>query len=242
MISLSEFRYTLLGLLLAGSTQAEILYEWNFEDPEGTFLTSVESSGEFQNPWDGAFDRSSTDGEGFFEIGRTPGGIANAYIDVSDDGFGIDPLWVVLEIQEWSFSGKSASETLRLGVVDSPDEERPHVLAQIRLERTGANEVSVLGESFGDGAVSMDPLPVFGAVQEVPVTLAMKIDQADQLFELYYQVADGPFLFLGKGKTSPDREINYLRFGLSGYFNASDEIFSIDRIAFQTSPPEGVKE
>ncbi|MGE9291003.1 MAG: hypothetical protein ACQKBT_08440, partial [Puniceicoccales bacterium] len=117
--------------------------------------------------------------------------------------------------------------------------ERPHVLAQIRLERSGPNEVSVLAEAFGEGAESMAPLPMFGASQTEPVTLALKIDPEANTFSLYYQVAGGAFLYLGEGKTSPDRDLNYLRFGLSGYFNASDEYFAIDRIAIQTSEPAG---
>ena len=230
---------TILPLLALtfGHLQAETLYEWKFDDPSQALLSDTESSGKFGPSWDGDFDRSTTNGQGQFSVGRTPGGIANTFVDVSTDRIPKDEIWAILEIAEWNLSGKSASETVRLGFVDKSDEEKPHVLAQINLSRTGPNEVSVCGESFGIGSESMEPLPIFGASQTEPLMIALQYLPQEHTFTLYYRVADGPFLYLGKGKTSPDRQINYLRFGLSGYFNASDEEFAIERIAFQENSP-----
>ncbi|MGE9271279.1 MAG: hypothetical protein ACQKBU_10790 [Verrucomicrobiales bacterium] len=232
-------RRTLVGMLFACLSQAGTLYEWDFEDPTGTLLSSTVSTGELKGAWDGDFDRSNTNGSGQFLIARTPGGIANAFVRLSSSDLDSEEIWVILEIDGWNLEGKSAKETLRLGIADIAHEERPHVLAQIRLERTGPNEVSVLTEAFGDGAESMAPLPMFGATQNEPVTFALKIEAEKNRHSLYYQVGGGPLLFLGEGKTSPDRELNYLRFGLSGYFNASDELLAINRIVVQTTPPGG---
>ncbi|MGE9291002.1 MAG: hypothetical protein ACQKBT_08435, partial [Puniceicoccales bacterium] len=109
-----------LGLLLAGFGSADTLYEWKFEDTAGTFLSSTESSGENADAmWDGDFDRSSTNGSGLFMIGRTPGGIANAYAEISSRDLTEDEIWVILELNGWQFQGKSAKETLRLGIADT---------------------------------------------------------------------------------------------------------------------------
>tara|TARA_R100000027_G_scaffold58155_1_gene48005 strand:+ start:22260 stop:22988 length:729 start_codon:yes stop_codon:yes gene_type:complete len=222
---------------ILGSVHAEVLYEWNFEDSPQTYLSSAESSGSIEAAWDGDFDRSAANGSGQFVVGRTPGGIANTYVAVPSSKIDAEEIWAILELSEWNLVGKSASETIRFGVADIADDERPHVLAQINLSRTGPNEVSVFGESFGKSSESMEPLPMFGANQKEPVMLALQILPEENTFSLYYKAGSGPFLFLGKGKTSPEREINYLRLGLSGYFNASDEIFAIERIAFQTHSP-----
>lgn len=232
---------TLAVLAPAG---ADVLYEWNFDDPIGTSLSETISSGEVEAQWNLDFDDSVTNGDGQLVVRRTPDGVANAFVTISPEAERAikDEIWMQVEIDGWEFSGKSASETMRLGVAHITDEERPHVLAQITLERTGSNQVSISAESFGEGSVSMPALPIFGSELTEPVTLVLHINKESDTFTLHYQMGEGPYLYLGEGTTSPEREIRFLRLGFSGYFNASSERFAINRIAYLSHDPMGVAE
>jgi hypothetical protein len=231
-----------LSITFAVSLHAEVLYEWTFDDPSGTSLSHVSSSGTEATSWSGDFDETQTNGAGQLLVGRSPDGIANAYVAVSKKiAHGEQPLWVLVELGGWEFKGKSASETMRLGLAHLSHETRPHVLAQILLERTDSNTVTVGAESFGEGAKSMVPLPIF-ASEEKAVTLVLKVDPSANQLVLYYRQGVGDFLYLGEGSTSPERTMSFLRLGFSGYFNAADEHLTIDRIAYFDHDPMGVAE
>jgi hypothetical protein len=222
---------------------AEVLYEWNFNDSEGTSLSEAISSGTIKAQWSLDFDDSIANGDGQLIVRRTPDGVANAYVPLTPKASRAfeNEIWLQVEIDEWQFKGKSTSETMRLGLAHIPDEERPHVLAQINLQRTDSNEVSISAESFGELSQSMQALPIFGSAQNEPVTFVLHIDKKSNSYTLYYHIGEGPYLYLGKGKTSPEREARYLRLGFSGYFNATNEKLSINRIAYLNHDPMGAK-
>jgi len=244
---MSSLRFTsLLILTLAALTPAgaDVLYEWNFDDPSGTSLSEAASSGKIEAQWNLDFDDSVTNGDGQLIVRRTPDGTANAFVTISpkaERAIG-NEIWMQVEIDGWAFSGKSASETMRLGIAHITDEERPHVLAQLTLERTDSNQVSVSAESFGEGATPMSALPIFGREQKEPVTFVLNINKESDTFTLRYQIGEGPYLYLGKGTTSPEREMRFLRLGFTGYFNASTEQFAINRIAYLSHDPMGAAE
>jgi hypothetical protein len=246
-LPMSPLRITstlIASLALLAPATADVLYEWNFDDPSGTSLSEATSSGKIDAQWNLDFDDSVTNGDGQLIVRRTPDGVANAYVTIDSKAERAiqNEIWMLVEIDGWEFSGKSASETMRLGVAHITDEERPHVLAQINLERTDSNQVSVSAESFGDGSISVPPLPIFGKEQTEPVTFVLHIDKGANKFTLHYRMGDGPYLYLGNGATSPEREIRFLRLGFSGYFNASSEQFAINRIAYLSHDPMGVVE
>jgi hypothetical protein len=223
---------------------AEVLYEWNFNDSQGTTLSEAASSGQIKAQWSLNFDDTVTNGDGQLIVRRTPEGVANAYVPLTPKASRAveDEIWMQVEIDGWQFKGKSASETMRVGVAHITDEERPHVLAQITLERTDTNEVSVSAESFGEHSVSMPALPIFGNEQSEAITFVLHINKKSDTFTLHYQVGKGPYLYLGNGSTSPERDIRFLRLGFSGYFNATNEQLSINRIAYLNHDPMGDKQ
>jgi len=232
------------SLAVLAPIHAATLYEWNFDDPSGTPLSQAASTGEIEAQWHLDFDDTETNGSGQLVVRRSPDGRANAFvtIDSAAESAIKDQIWMLVEIDGWNFSGKSAAETMRLGVAHITDEERPHVLAQLTLERTDANQVSVSAESFGEGSASMPALPIFGKEQSEPVTFVLHINKEADTFTLHYQIGEGPYLYLGNGATSREREIRFLRLGFSGYFNASQERFAINRIAFLNQDPKGTQE
>lgn len=235
-----KLKYGLVLLLVSTVfLRGEVLFEWNFDDPEGTMLADAVNTGTYSGSWDASFNDSMTNGQGQFVIRRTPGEPSNAFLEIEvPEGESLpEKLWVILEIDRWNFAGRTANETLRLGLAHVTHELRPSVLAQIRFGRVGDNQVAVIGEAFGDGAEDAPELPLFLAENQEPVVFALSIDTSNNEFELYYRQGDGDFLFLGDGETSPDREPRFLRFGLAGHFAASGEYLVVDRIAITDQSP-----
>ncbi|MDQ8208492.1 hypothetical protein QEH52_13290 [Coraliomargarita sp. SDUM461003] len=218
---------------------ADVLYEWNFDDLPSTNLTQTDSNGKIKADWNLDFDDTMTNGFGQLIVRRTPDGAANTYVPISAKAYReiADEVWIQADIDGWHFKGKSASETMRLGIVHITDEERPHVLAQIILERTDSHQVSIAAEAFGEASKSMAALPIFDSEQNDAVSFVLYVNKKSNTFKLHYRIDEGPYLYLGEGTTSPDREIRYLRLGFSGYFNASDEALRINRIAYLSHNP-----
>lgn len=226
---------SLLAILAVSGSSASPLFEWRFEDPVGTPLSQAANSGIAEENWEADFLDTLTDGQGNLLVRRTPDGPANSFVGLRSL---LPPVvWVVAEIEGWHFAGSSATETLRLGLAHHPHESHPSVLAQLRLERVAADAVVIAAEGFGDGATATLDFPIFSSIQTEPVTFVLEVNQPQLTFKLHYRVSNGPFLFLGEGSISPDREARFLRFGLTGHFGASGESLSISRIAYLAENP-----
>ncbi len=228
--------FLIFTLSALSSVRADLLYEWNFDDPENTFLSQATSSGQISANWGADFLNTATNGSGQLIVRRAPDGVGNAFIDTDSETLGQsfnNEIWVQLEIDGWNFAGKKRGETLRLGVAQSATLS----LAQITLRRNDLDQVSVQGESFGRQSVSMPALPMFSSVQNDPVTFIMHINIESGLFALHYKMGEDPYLYLGDGILSPAREMKLLRLSFNGYFNASTEWFAINRIAYLSHDP-----
>lgn len=230
------FKYlsgVLLFLSLSSLYATKPLYEWNFEEFNGTELSKAKNTGSVDGKWSDDFSESYSDGNGNYLIGRMPGETSNVFIEIDPITSSSVPgrVWLILEVAGWNFAGETANETLRIGFADKEHDRRPSVAAQIRFGRTDANKVSITGEGFGDKAKRTEEVTAFVANQSEPVTFVLEVDKQKERFELHYRLGDGPYIFLGEGKMDPERNANFLRFGLSGHFGAEGEFLKIDRIA-----------
>ncbi|GHB90558.1 hypothetical protein [Cerasicoccus arenae] len=226
----------LAAITSASGSKVEPLYEWQFSDPSGTPLSK--SQGLKNAEWSADFSDSFADGEGHYRLNRRPGNVSNAFVEIEPiTAHGLDHVWLIVEIAGWHFTGSKATETMRVGFVDKAHERRPFVTAQINLQRTAEDQVVVTGEGFGKGAEDSASMPAFTSTQSEPVTFVLELDKGKDRFKLHYRLADGPFIPLGSGEISPDRNGNYLRLGFSGRFDGSGEEFLIDRISVTDKNP-----
>jgi len=221
------------------SLNAETLYEWNFDDNEGTETSAVKNQGILKGTWHDDFEDTATNGDGVLQTTRGTDGVSNVYVPIAwpEEENLPEKLWVVIKINEWNFRGRSENETIRIGLTDSDHESRPRVVAQVRMERTDKNQVSILAEAFGSGSYGMSELPLFSAEQTEPLHLVLQVDFKEHQFELFLEKENVDYHFLGEGSISPERSPRYLRLGLAGNFGASDESFSLDHISLITHNP-----
>ena len=224
--------------LLNAPVAAEILYDWSFDDAAGTSLTDAAQSGFRDGTWDEAFDRSFTQGDGTFRIRRPVGGPANAFVALDPPLTG--KAWLVVESSGWQLRGRVANEVLRIGFVERKHDERPQVTAQIRIERSDENEVSIGGDAFvtANGATLIDDQALLTATQRDPVTLVLEVDLDENTYAIHYKVGAAPFVELGTGSIDPNRGARYLRWGAAGGFSSTaGEHFDIQRLYVTTTDP-----
>jgi len=238
-IRLNQVLVSLLPVLILSTTSAaDVHYEWLFSDAAGTSISKSVTSGTHKARWIGDFNDSATNGSGQFVVGRTPKSESDAFFPLASSVSESETFWVIVEVSGWEFNGKTASETMRVGLVDNAWHGRtPDTFAQIELRRTDSEVVSVSGESFGSKADPIGPLDLFTDNQTEPVTLALRIEKSERAISLFKKTGSEDFQLLGEGKTSPSREMNYMRLGFTGYFNAKNEHLSIDKVAFTTRSP-----
>jgi len=232
--------YTLLLILAAQATAAKPLMEWRFDDPSGTPTSELANTGRLPGAWNGDLENTFTNGEGHLVVRRTPQSAANVFVPVVLPAGTQLPgdLWILVDVAGWNFRGNVANETMRVGFSHTRHAERPSVVAQIRLGRVGADQVSVAAEGFGEGAEETTDLPLFRAEQVTPLTLVLHVNRAENTFTLNLrQQEGGAVMFLGSGAISPDREIQFVRLGFTGHFGAREEFLHLSRVAVLTENP-----
>lgn len=235
------------GVLLAGAlmfaaavgSRAEVLEQWTFADPAGTPLTATENSGAGGAEWTVDFLDTATDGEGALVTRRDTMGPANSYAPIQTISSFSAPakVWLVIEVPGWNFAGETVNECVRLGFTDNTHEERPNVVAQIRIERVGEDIVVLAGDAFGPGAAPIEDQAIFRALQEEPVTFILELDKEVNQFVLHYRIGDGELVQFGEGRTSRERDARFLRIGLAGNFAARGEFFSIGPYTLTAADP-----
>jgi hypothetical protein len=232
-------KHAVIALALVVPLQAETLYEWTFDEAAGTQLSETTNSGTFPGTWDADFERTATSGSGALIVRRSPDTTANAYVPIEPPaGQSLpDKFWVVVELGGWLFAGNLTTETMRVGIVNSPRDLNPFVYAQIRFGRNDYGQTYVLAESFGSNESITEEYTGFESAQNEKVTLVLEFDRSENRFALYSRFEEQPFVSIGEGSLSPERDAFHLRLGFSGHFAASSEFLSIERIALVTDNP-----
>ncbi|MEM6391928.1 MAG: hypothetical protein AAF797_04075 [Planctomycetota bacterium] len=211
-----------------------------FDDPAGTPLAEVElkTSAETPAEFNDSPLNSATDGRGGFVVRRPADGPQNSYINL--EGFNIEaaPVYVTTVIRAYHLAGTSTFERLNVGLADSNHPSRPRAVAQFVFDRNDDGDVELNLQAFGALAENPEQKVVLPGRLDQPLTVVMKYDAARQVMEGSCRVGDGPWVWLGEGRTDRNRTAWYLRFRATGNWSSTDaERLVVDRILVSRDDP-----
>lgn len=254
------------GMLAAafGGPRNGVIDEFTFDEPEGSRLTQAGNSYPNGRSWDVSPFSTRTQA-GLLRIQRTQTGTSttstgalgggevrvrrageagNAATDIGE-GF------ATMVVDGWDFRSTQIGETISFGfrnAVSPTAEDTAHIV----LKRTGADEVSILGQGFGTGSGAIGAEPRFRAVQDTPVQFVLQLNKQTNLngtplvsgaaagghYRVYYQTLGQDFVEVGGGAAvRQDRNGNHLTMRISGSIGADGGSFDVDRIAFSSGLP-----
>ncbi|MEM6551698.1 MAG: hypothetical protein AAF750_06195 [Planctomycetota bacterium] len=223
-----------------GDTAGTALIDIGFDDPAGASLTQVQltTTGDTAVAFNASPLNTTTDGRGALVLRRPPDGAQNSYISL--EGFNTEsaPVYVTTVIREYDLAGTSTFERLNVGLADSNHPTRPRALAQFVFDRNDDGDVDLSLLAMGDGAVNPADKVVLPGRLDQPLTVVVKYDAARQVMEGSCRVGDGPWVWLGEGRTDRNRTAWYLRFRATGNWNSTDaERLAVDRIVVSRDDP-----
>lgn len=207
-----------LILVVPSSLTAQVLQQWQFNDPPGTNLVGAANEGRarFIRPPAGV----ATDGAGHLVVRRTTQPPVLYYSPLPADHFA-DPIWVVTEITAWTGAGETG-EAIRLGF--SNGTEVANHIADLRLERTSDDVVTLSVRASGTGATHSDSIATIPLPIVQPHRFALYYDTREHRYALLTQVGEGAWQQMASGTTAPAKHpATHLRLGLAGIFNDTAE-------------------
>ncbi len=238
----------LLALVVAclgpSFSSATIIEDFRFNDPDGTSLGSAVNSANPGNQLIPDTDHVSTiqvQG-GALNIVKNNTNTVNeglAFVDVSSG-----TLWIVATFKNWAFPGAAIPtdvEDIRFGFMATEDTDPPPsstVLAEMLIRRnTTSSGMEIIGTALGaagSGATNT-PAVALNTVQSDPFTMAMKVDQDTNVYEVFYKDGTDPFLSIGTGNLDPARNALVYRFTINNFIgDVADEFANLDRMYIAT--------
>jgi len=241
-------------LLYAASvplSQAVILEDFQFNDPNGTELQDAENSANPGNNW---LQHSNTVesfvNDGAFRLQKESAAFqANNVLNLSNP-ITSGTAWLVAEFGGWNYSEipSSPSERIRIGFLDNSPASTGSstVTAMFNIDRNAQGDgLFINGEALGSGSTNIAGGFPMSLQRSEPLTVALELDKVANQYSIFYKDNTDPFALLGTGNlgeklgTSTDiRDGNAMRFAFTGVFgDQPDEFFDVSRIYLTTESP-----
>lgn len=247
-----------------GGDRGPLIDEFDFEEPDGVTLTKAGNSLPLGGVWSvSPFDSRVVDGR--FRIQRSATGTSSTTTGMLGAGeirvrpptdstrlaTDIGEGFASIVVSGWDFRSTDLGETIRFGFRStvSPD---IFDTAQIVIQRSGLNDVSVSGLGFGTGSGLIAAAPLFAATQQVPVQFVLQLNKQENLngspvvagadsggfYRLFYQLPGRDFVEIGSGAAVRQaRNGDYLNLQVAGPIGAVGGFFDIDRMIFSSQFP-----
>lgn len=249
-----------------GGDRGAVIDDFDFEEPDGVTLTKAGNSLPLGGVWSvSPFDSRVVDGR--FRIQRNTTGTSSATTGMLGGGqirvrpptdstrlaTDIGEGFASIVVSGWDFRSTDLGETIRFGFrsTASPD---VFDTAQIVIQRSGLNDVSVAGQGFGVGSDNIPATPLFAATQQVPVQFVLQLNKQENLngspvlggdsggfFRLFYQLPGRDFVEIGTGAAVRRvRNGDSLNLQVAGPIGAGGGFFDIDRMTFSSQFPSAL--
>jgi quinoprotein glucose dehydrogenase len=247
-----------------GGSRGSLLDDFTFDEPDGMTLAKVGNSLPHGAAWSvSPFDSRMVDGQ--FRIQRTASGTSTTTtgmlgaglirvrspVDATRLSTDVSEGFATMVVAGWDFRSVELGETIRFGFRStlSPD---VNDTAQIVLQRTGVDEVSLSGVGYGSGSGNIAPAVVFGSLQRVPVQFVLRLNKQENLdgspvsasattggfYEILYQMPGQDFVEVGAGAAVRQlRNGDFMAMQIAGPIGANGGFFDIDRLAYSTAIP-----
>ena len=247
-----------------GGDRGTIIDDFTFTEPDGMTLARVGNAMPHGGGWSvSPFDSRVVDGR--FRIQRNASGTSSTTTGTLGSGqirvrpptdsarlaTDIGEGFATMTVSGWDFPSEELGETIRFGFrsTASPD---VFDTAQIVIQRTALNEVSVSGQGFGVGSGNIPAAALFGATQDVPVQFVLHLNKqvnrdesplgagADEggFYRLFYQLPGREFVEIGSAAAVRQvRNGNFLNLQVAGPIGTNGGFFDIDRMTFSSQFP-----
>ena len=233
------------------TSQATILEDFSFSEPNGTTLGDAENSANQSNSWSVSanLDNSSVL-NGAFRIQKTGTAAAPNYLDIANKTTG--KLWLVADIAGWSLNSDTTNldnfnsaepEEIRFAFLNNDAPSFGSTLTgQAQFERTSTGGFRLIGNSAGTGSSSVNGTLDLTLDRSDPFTVILEVDVSDMVeqYSVYYRDgAEGSFASLGTAPASlaPNRDANSARFYVNNSFAGDGEHFDVSRIYVTDTSP-----
>jgi autotransporter-associated beta strand protein len=247
-----------------GGDRGTIIDDFSFIEPDGMTLARVGNALPHGGVWSvSPFDSRVVDGR--FRIQRNASGTSSTTTGMLGAGLirvrpptdsgrlatDIGEGFATMVVSGWDFPSEELGETIRFGFrsTASPD---VFDTAQIVIQRTALNEVSVSGQGFGVGSGNIPAAALFGATQDVPVQFVLQLNKQVNrdgsplvagaaeggFYRLFYQLPGREFVEIGSAAAVRQvRNGNFLNLQVAGPIGSSGGFFDIDRMTFSSEFP-----
>jgi hypothetical protein len=237
-------------LLICTSARATILEDFQFNDADGTALDMAANSANAGNNW-----IHDTDHVGTIQVQSGSLNIVKNDTNFVTEGLGFDDvssgvLWMVAEFKDWAVLGNAPDgnnvEEIRFGFMGTEDLIPPPsstVLAEMMISRNfTAGEFQISGTALGTAGTNIAPAKI-NFVQDDPFMMAMKVDQDNDTYTIYYKDGSNPLAVLGTGNLEPTRDAIVVRFTINNFWgDEAGEFANLDRFYITDMRPEGIPE
>jgi hypothetical protein len=234
---------------LAPASDAAILEEFTFSEPNDTPLEVTDNSINPSNSWilgGNSFDPSAVL-NGSYRITKSSAQLATAHLDMANVSTG--KVWLVAEVAGWNYTAtpSATSEQVRFAFLDN-DNDPPSgstITAQMDIRRQGAGLALVGIGALGTGATDIAGSFALPLVRSTPFNMVLELDKVLDKYSVYYKDDTNPYQLLGTAElglstlNSGDRDGNSIRFAPTGAFNDVGEFVDINRIYLTDTSPIG---
>ena len=247
-----------------GGSRNGIVDDFTFDEPENTRLTQAGNSYPNGAVWDTSpFTTRTLDGS--LRIQRTQTGTSTTSTGVLGSGAvrvrrageadntltDLGEGFATMVVDGWDFRSTQIGETISFGFRNSVSgtvEDTAHIV----LQRTGLDQVSILGQGFGTGGGNIASVAPFRALQNVPVQFVLQLNKQVNLngtslvsgassggfYRVFYQTLGQDFTEVGSGAAvRQTRNGNHLTMKISGSVGAGGGYFDVDRMSFASTFP-----
>jgi autotransporter-associated beta strand protein len=247
-----------------GGPRNGIIDEFTFDEPEGTRLVSAGNSYPNGGVWNvSPFDSRMINGA--LRIQRTQSGTSTTSTGVLGGGdvrvrragevdntlTDLGEGFATMVVNGWDFRSTQIGETISFGfrnTVSGTVEDTAHIV----LQRTGPDQVSILGQGFGTGSGNIAQAATFRALQDVPVQFVLQLNKQMNIngtpldsgsstggfYRVFTQTLGQEFAEVGNGAAvRQTRNGNHLTMKISGSIGVGGGYFDVDQVAFSSTLP-----
>lgn len=247
-----------------GGPRNGVIDQFTFDEPAGTKMASTGNSYPNGGVWNVSPFDTRVDG-GVLRIQRTQSGTSTTSTGVLGAGevrvrrvgevdntlTDLGEGFATMVVDGWDFRSTQIGETISFGfrnTVSGTVEDTAHLV----LQRSGLDQVSILGQGFGSGSGNIAPAVLFPALQEVPVQFVLQLNKqvnlngtslisgasAGGFYRVFYQPLGQEFTEVGSGAAvRQTRNGNHLTMKISGSVGAGGGYFDVDRVSFNSAFP-----
>jgi hypothetical protein len=237
------------NLLLPNSARAGLLENFEFNDADNTTLDMAANSAS-SHMWVHDTDHVSTIQVlgGSLNIVKNDTNFVTEGLGLDDVSSGV--LWMVAEFANWAVLGDAPDgnnvEEIRFGFMGTEDLNPPPsstTLAEMWISRNfGAGTFEISGVALGGLGTSIDGQSI-NFVQDDPFTMAMKVDQDNNKYTLFYKDGTNPVVVVGQGNLEPSRDAIVVRMTVNNFWgDVAGEFANLNRFYVSDMAPREIPE